>query len=223
MRQLADGVWQLAGLLPDIINTYLIRTATGDVLIDAGTRWDTGRILRELRGAALTMVALTHVHPDHQGAAAEVCQRFGVPLACHEADVDVMEGRQPMEPNTPVVRLFSRLWSGASHPVSIRWKDGDTFDEWQVIHTPGHTLGHVIYFRPRDGVAIIGDLIRNASVRHGIGRVSETPHFFSVDPMLNRRSMRKLLDCRPKRICFGHGPMLADIGPIERLVEGLGQ
>src|ERR1700722_20375311 len=77
MRELTDGVWQLAGLVPHVVNTYLISIPEGDVLIDAGTRWAARRILRELRGRKMVLVALTHVHPDHQGAAAAVCRRHG--------------------------------------------------------------------------------------------------------------------------------------------------
>src|SRR6516162_6659267 len=117
MRELADGVWQLPGLIPHVINTYLIRTGEGDVLIDAGTRWAAGRILRALRGRKLALVALTHAHPDHQGAAAEVCRRFRVPLACHEADADAVEGKSRMQPRTPIVRLFEPLLAGPPWPV----------------------------------------------------------------------------------------------------------
>src|SRR5688572_20593530 len=121
MRELAEGVWQLSGLVPHVINTFLIRTPDGDVLIDAGTRWAAGRLLRQLRGRRLAAVALTHVHPDHQGSAAEVCRRLRVPLWCHEADADVMEGQSPMLPRTLALRLFDLLWSGPPWPVAARW------------------------------------------------------------------------------------------------------
>src|SRR4051812_40649173 len=124
MRQITEGVWQVSGFAPGLINAYLVRTEQGDVLIDALTRWATGMILRQLRGRRLAMVALTHAHPDHQGAAAEVCRRFRVPLACHEADVDVMEGRRRMGP-PPLVPVFARLWAGPPHPVSVRWAGGE--------------------------------------------------------------------------------------------------
>ena len=89
MRQVADGVWLLRGYPPDMFNVYLME----DVLVDAGTRWARGRILSQLRQRRLSLVALTHCHPDHQGAARALCRRFGIPLACHEADVPAMEGR----------------------------------------------------------------------------------------------------------------------------------
>jgi glyoxylase-like metal-dependent hydrolase (beta-lactamase superfamily II) len=221
MRERAEGVWQLPGLVPNIINAYLIATPEGDILIDAGTRWTTSRYLRALRGRKMAMVALTHAHPDHQGAAHAVCSRYRIPLACHEADVDVMEGRRPMGPQTPLLKLFSRLWSGPPHPVSLVFRGGEMVGEWEVIPTPGHTPGHVCFFRRRDGVVIVGDLVRHASVRYGYARVSEPPHFFSTDPMENRRSIRKLVELRPRRMLFGHGPPLDDLGIVERLLARL--
>ncbi len=221
MRERAEGVWQLPAWLPNLINTYLVSTPAGDVVLDAGTRWVTGILLRALRGRKLALVALTHVHPDHQGAAHEICVRHRVPLACHEADVDVMEGRRRMGPSTPPLKLFDRLWSGPPHPVAQRWRGGEMVGEWEVIHTPGHTPGHVSFFRRRDGLAIVGDLVRHASLRYGYGRVSEPPHFFSVDPLENRRSIRKLVELRPRRLLFGHGPPLDDLAPLERLLERL--
>ena len=58
MKQVADGVFQLKGRLPlpNAINTYLV----GDVLIDAGARFDTKPILRQLEGRTLSAHALTH-------------------------------------------------------------------------------------------------------------------------------------------------------------------
>lgn len=219
MRAVADGVWQLAGIVPHLINTYLVRTTVGDVLVDTGTRWVTGTLLRELRGVRLSLVALTHVHPDHQGSAAAVCHRFGVPLACHEADAAVMEGRAPMQPRSLLVRTFDRIWSGPPHPVAVRWQGGETIGEWRVVHTPGHTAGHVTFFRERDRVAIVGDVIRNASLRTWFGRMSETPHVFSVDPAQNRRSMRTVLDLQPRLLLFGHGPPSTRLDELERLVR----
>lgn len=221
MIERAPGVWQMRGIVPDVINAFVVETPEGDVLIDGGTRWTTGRYLRQLRGRKMHLVALTHVHPDHQGAAHEVCTRFKVPLACHEADAPAMEGKRRMGHNA-ITTLFDRLWSGPPHPVSVRWRGGEMFGDWQVIHTPGHTMGHVVFHRPRDGVVIVGDVVRNVSLRHGPGTLSETPHFFSVDPLLNRRSMKLVADLQPKMIFFGHGPFSTDGPGLRRLVESLG-
>src|SRR4051794_7806345 len=130
MRQAAEGVWQLSAIVPHLINRWLVETPAGDVLIDAGPRWDVGGLLRQLRHRRLGVGALTHVPPHHQGAAHEACTRGGVPLACHEADADVMEGKRPMRPTTPLSRFAQLVWSGPPHPVAVRWKGGEAMGDW---------------------------------------------------------------------------------------------
>ena len=92
MRQLAPDLWQLRGFPPNGINVYLAE----DVLIDPATRQSGRRILSQIEDRPLSLLALTHAHPDHQGAVQEVCEARRVPLACHTDDVDAMEGHQPM-------------------------------------------------------------------------------------------------------------------------------
>ena len=91
----------------------------------SGSRADFG----PLRNYPIGMVALTHCHPDHQGLAKIVCEQRRIPLACHEADVPVMEGRAPMRPNNWIVRLGHRFLSGATIASTgyfgraTRWRD----------------------------------------------------------------------------------------------------
>lgn len=212
MRLIADGVWQLPSYPSHIVNVYLVR----DVLIDAATRWARGRILGELHGRRLSLVALTHCHPDHQGVASHVCTRFGVPLACHEADVPFMEGRQPMGPGNWLVRLGNRFLAGPPHPVDRVLRDGDEVAGFRVIHAPGHTPGHVIYFRESDRLAIAGDLLANMSFVTFRPGLREPPPFFSVDRAQNRRSIQTLLALKPQLVCFGHGPPLRDPDQLQR-------
>jgi hydroxyacylglutathione hydrolase len=218
MREIAEGVWQLAGVPRDLINVYL----AGGVLFDAGSRWGRGRILRQLRGRDVRWVALTHCHPDHQGAARAVCDTFGVALACHEADVPAAEGKVPMEPRNWILRLGHRLLSGPSCPVGRALREGDEVAGFRVVHTPGHTPGHVVYFRDRDRVAIAGDVLANIHFATHRSGLREPPHFFSADPAANRRSARLLADLRPLVVCFGHGPPLRDADLLERFVAERG-
>jgi glyoxylase-like metal-dependent hydrolase (beta-lactamase superfamily II) len=221
MRELAPGVWQLTALLPNLINVYLLEGPAGRVLLDTGTRWRAGLLLRQLRGRAPALVALTHCHPDHQGSAAAVCRRFGVPLACHELDAPAAEGREPMLPRTAAVRLAHRLWSGPPHPVAVRWRGGESVAGFRVVHAPGHTPGHVLLFRESDRVALVGDLLRHVSYARGPGHLLEMPTAFSVDPEQNRRSVRLLLELRPTLLCFGHGPPLRSLPVLERYLARL--
>jgi glyoxylase-like metal-dependent hydrolase (beta-lactamase superfamily II) len=220
MKELAPDVWQLGGLPPNGINVYVI----GDVLVDAATRRAGRRILRQIERREITLHALTHVHPDHQGASVEVCETLGIPLACHADDVDAMEGRRPVQeaaPNHPVNRLVHRFWEGPPRKVDRVLNEGDDVAGFRVIHAPGHARGEVIFFRDSDRVAIAGDVINTMSVWTGIPGIREPPRIFTNDPPENRRSIRKLLDLRPSMICVGHGPPLRDLSNLERFVAKL--
>lgn len=220
MRAVAPGVWRLKQLPAPLVNVYL----AGDVLIDAGSRWDRRRIFSQISGRRLSMLALTHVHPDHQGVAAEVCDSFDVPLACHADDVDAMEGRRPIQdanPAHPLNRLIDRLWSGPPHAVDRVLTEGDEVESFRVIHAPGHSRGEVIYFRASDRVAICGDVVRNLSFATGRPGLMEPPPIFTYDPVENRRSIRRLAELNPSVILPGHGPPLTDMAGFERFVSAL--
>lgn len=218
MKYLAPGVWRLKELPRPLINVYLV----GDVLIDAGRRWDRKRILAELEGRKISMVALTHVHPDHQGCAKVVCEAHGVPLACHEDDVDAMEGRRPVAATSnPIAKTFAGMWEGPPHPVDRVLREGDEVAGFRVVHAPGHAPGEVIFFRDSDRVAICGDVIRNISYLTLRDRLAEPPAELTPDPAENRRSIRKLAELQPSLILPGHGPPVADVAAFDRFVSSL--
>jgi len=217
VEKVAADVWLLSGWPRHLINVYL----AGDTLIDGGTRWATRRILRQLKGRKLSLMALTHCHPDHQGAVKAVCRRFRVPLACHAADAPTMEGRMPMLPRNWLTRLGGIFWSGPPHRVDRVLSHGDQVGGFRVIHTPGHTPGHVVYFREADRLAIAGDVLANIHFLTGEPGLRQPPPFFSVDPRENLRSVGILWDLRPSLVCFGHGPPLHDMSQLERFVSRL--
>jgi glyoxylase-like metal-dependent hydrolase (beta-lactamase superfamily II) len=220
LKLLADGVCRLKQFPAPSVNVYL----AGDVLIDAGTRWDRRRVFAEIEGRELSMLALTHVHPDHQGVAKDVCEARGIPLACHADDVDAMEGRRPIQeaaPRNPYNRLIKRFWEGAPCKVGRVLDEGDEVAGFRVVHAPGHARGEVIFFRDSDRVAICGDVIRNMSYATGRPMIAEPPEIFTYDPAENRRSIRKLADLEPALILPGHGPAVTDIAKFKRFVTAL--
>lgn len=220
MKNVAPGVWRLKEIPAPTINIYLAE----DVLIDAGRTWDKRRIFAELEGREISALALTHVHPDHQGCAKVVCEERGVPLACHADDVDAMEGRRPVQEaatGNPVNRLVRSVWQGPPHKVDRVLQEGDEVAGFRVVHTPGHARGHVVFFRESDRVAICGDVIRNMSYATGLPGIKEPPTIFTYDPAENRRSIRKLAELNPLLILPGHGPAVTDMGAFERFVAAL--
>jgi glyoxylase-like metal-dependent hydrolase (beta-lactamase superfamily II) len=218
LKYLAPGVWRLREVPRPVINVYLAE----DVLIDAGRRWDRRRIFAELEGREISEVALTHVHPDHQGCAKAICEARGVPLAVHADDVDAMEGRRPVAASPkPAAQLFGKLWTGPPHKVDRVLREGDEVAGFRVVHAPGHAPGEVIFFRDSDRVAICGDVIRNITYVTLRTKLAEPPADLTPDPAENRRSIRKLADLNPSLILPGHGPAVTDIDAFERFASSL--
>ncbi|MBW2258408.1 MAG: MBL fold metallo-hydrolase, partial [Deltaproteobacteria bacterium] len=98
MRFVAPGLYQLDRLR--ISNAYLLEGPGGDRwLVDCAHRLERWRLLAELRRSGLrpsdlSGVLLTHRHSDHAGNARYLQERFGVPIAAHRADAEILAGRQ---------------------------------------------------------------------------------------------------------------------------------
>jgi hydroxyacylglutathione hydrolase len=194
----------------------------GDVLIDAGTPRGAKRILRELEGHSLTAHALTHAHPDHFGSSHAICEDRNIPLWCSERDAPVVEGqRRPDPAESRLAGLLRRQPMPEAHPVERRLKEGDEVAGFTVLETPGHSPGHVAYWREADRTLILGDVLFNLSLPTLKPGLREPYQALTPDPPQNRDSARRLATLRPDLILFGHGPPLRDGDGFSRFVESL--
>ena len=220
MRQLAAGVWQLKGVPRNGINVYLVE----DVLIDAATRRAPKRILSQLEGHRVSAHALTHAHPDHQGASAAVCERLGIPYWVGATDVPLAEDLKKMEDSQaphPLNRMVMKYWVGPARRVDRHLHAGDEVAGFEVIDVPGHSPGHIAYWRESDRVLILGDVLNNMDVITGLPGLRDPKPYFTSDPEENRRSARKLAELEPKLVLFGHGAPLRDTRKFVDFVDEL--
>jgi hydroxyacylglutathione hydrolase len=218
MRLIAPNLWQLSGFPPNIINTYIIADGNDVVLIDAGTRFMENRIIRNLqrffaeeqhKGKRLAAHALTHVHPDHQGSSKAVCDTFHVPLWCGERDAAMMErGIIESGEMNGLLGLLGRTWAGPAHPVARQLREGDSVAGFQVMESPGHTAGHIAFWRESDRCLILGDVLNGMNLMTGLPGINEPPVAFTADVAQNRLSIRKFSALKPEIVCFGHGAPL---------------
>jgi glyoxylase-like metal-dependent hydrolase (beta-lactamase superfamily II) len=218
VKELAPGVARVHEFAP-VINAYVVE----DVLIDTARRWDRKRIFKAIEGRELSLVALTHVHGDHNGVAKDVCDARGIPLVVHADDVEVMERGGPTEAELAGMgrwaRFVWRSWGGPAYPVDRVLEDGDEVAGFRVVHAPGHSRGEVIFFRESDRVAICGDVIRNLSYATLRPKLQEPPEQFNWDTAENRRSIRKLAALEPSLILPGHGGAVRDMDEFQDFVD----
>jgi hydroxyacylglutathione hydrolase len=151
------------------------------------------------RGVNLKQVLLTHGHLDHIAGTAALAKKYGVPVIGPQKEdlfwIDKLPESCQMAGFPP-----------ADAFVPDRWLDhGDTVKvgniELQVLHCPGHTPGHVVFFEPINRVAWVGDVLFQGS----IGRTD----FPRGDHDTLIRSIRERLWPLGDDVRFipGHGPM----------------
>jgi hydroxyacylglutathione hydrolase len=206
---IADDVWQLPLTPRDAINAYLI----GDVLVDTGIKQSADTIAGMLEGRQISAIALTHAHNDHAGAMKGLAERLGVPVWCGARDREATEsGRVVLAPAFGRPRLNALVGATAAFdgtPVARTLEEGDSLTSgFTVLDTPGHSPGHVSFWREADRTLICGDVFFNMHLLTTIPGLRQPPGLFTPDPEENRRSERKLAALEPSNAGFGHGPVL---------------
>jgi len=129
---------------------------------------DPGGEMEKLLGAAkaegveIEKILVTHGHLDHAGAVGEIAEQLGVPIEGPQKDdsfwIDQIS-KQCADNGFPPTKGFT----------PTRWLvDGDKVVvgnvEMDVIHCPGHTPGHVVFYNPTSHVAFVGDVIFQGSI-----------------------------------------------------------
>jgi hydroxyacylglutathione hydrolase len=221
--EIAEGVWMLP-VRGNLLNVYVI----GDVLIDAALPWDAGRLLPWLSGRELAAHALTHAHPDHMGASHTICERLGLPFWVGANDRPAAEdpgtmtpdffrvpGIRPSLPRNPFSDRVLRALSGPGHPVDRMLREGDLVAGFTVIDVPGHTRGHIAFWRQSDRVLITGDVLWN------FRGLSVPPAPVNSDTAQLRDSARRIAALEPAVVGFGHGPVLRDPDRLQTFAQSL--
>lgn len=222
MNQIAADVYHIPLLPRNSINCYIIE----GVLIDAGIRSSFKQIARSLARVPVHAHALTHAHPDHQGATAQLCDQFKLPLYCHTNEVartqsGLVTSGYPSGKNL-VARFQQKYWAGPGYNVTGTLAEHDALGNFRVIATPGHASGHIAFFREKDGLLIAGDVATNMHLLTTITGLRTPPGLFTTDRETNVQSLKKLAALNPAVICFGHGPVLFNRHKtFERFVAGL--
>lgn len=192
LRQLPLRITGILGN-EDIVNTYFLVGGGEALLVDAGRDADADSQLiletwRELGEPRMKGIILTHAHPDHVGAAEALREEWHAPISMHEADEVILE----------------RL--GLDMRPDVRLKDAQELDTplgtATVVHTPGHSPGHVCLHFEGSGLLLSGDqVLSNGTVYVGEPLGNMTDYL---------QSMRRLLGLRIDTLAPGHGPVIQD-------------
>ncbi|MDQ0767535.1 glyoxylase-like metal-dependent hydrolase (beta-lactamase superfamily II) [Pseudarthrobacter defluvii] len=118
-REIASGVMMItAGSGPLASNLYLVRSGGAWAMVDcgwAGSAEPVRRAVDEVLGPgnAPSAILLTHVHPDHSGAAGALARHWEVPVYVHKAELPSVAGKYIPEFSVPLDRwiIAPFMWS----------------------------------------------------------------------------------------------------------------
>ena len=228
MREIASGVAIVSTL---IANAYLVSDGASWVLIDACTPGNERRIqqaaarrfgINNRPGAIL----LTHGHFDHAGSAGALADAWGVPIYTHSLELPYLTGQANYPPfnfNSPgfftrIARFFPTSTVNLGNRVSSLEPKRPIpgLPGWEIVETPGHTPGHVAFFRRSDRVLLAGDAVTTMNLDSFWDtvarrkRVCRPPVPATSNWKNARQSVELLASLRPSLIAAGHGLPMRD-------------
>lgn len=229
-----------------IVNICLIGDPKSNdyVLIDAGMPNSADQIIsvteeRFGSNSKPKAIILTHGHFDHVGAIIELINHWNIPVFAHELEMPYLTGKKsypepdasveggmvakmsPMFPNEPI---------NLGDKVEILPEDGSVphMAEFRWIHTPGHTPGHVSFFREKDRALIVGDAFVTVKQEYLYKvitqeqEISGPPRYLTTDWAAAWQSVKDLNELHPSVAVTGHGvPMEGEIleSSLKKLAE----
>lgn len=216
IRQIKPGLYKirLSG-----VNAFLLDSGSdGLVLIDAGVPGSGGRIRSAIQSlgreiSELRHILVTHCHPDHAGGLAELRRVTAARVYMHRRDAMLIATGRAMRRLLPTPGLLNALLyrvmiAPKPHTVPPAKADvlvgnGDLIPVAggiSVIHTPGHTEGHLVFLAEKHGAAFLGDAAANI---FGLRLMMAYEHLHQ-----GVMSLQNLCRFDFDVACFGHGPTI---------------
>jgi glyoxylase-like metal-dependent hydrolase (beta-lactamase superfamily II) len=227
---------------PGLLCPALLWDRQGAILVDAGLPGMAGQFLEEIKRAGvapqhIVAIVITHHDLDHIGSLGELRQTLPqrVTILSHPEEVPYIQGERPPIKMTPKMMeqmqeqmktlpeerrqaMASMMESMKSQKNSVdrTLEDGEILPYCggiQIIHTPGHTPGHICLYHRATKTLIAGD-----SLFIEEGRLSPAPAFINADTPLAISSLKKLIQCDIAKVIAYHGGLFTD-SPNTRIAE----
>lgn len=220
IREIVPGVFRLG---TTFVGCYAVEDAGAYTFIDAGLPgyWQHMTGFLASRGASLSAVkavVLTHYHPDHIGNAERLRTEAGATVLVHRDDLAPAMRKGGTPPRFPVWKppvlhlVLHTLRNGVARTVPVTeasgFADDDVLDvpgRPRVIHTPGHTAGHVAVSLEDREALIVGDMLATIDLVSDISGPHVPPRFMNANHEQGLTSLQKIELIKARWILPAHG------------------
>lgn len=221
MKQIAPNLYQLDEI-GELVHCYLWEWEQGATLIDTGMP-NAAKVIPQALVAAgyplhqIKRIIITHGDADHMGAAAALKRLTGAKVACHTVEKVLLERpslRQPtrllLRPLFALLRLAPAMRAQPVSPDELLVDGQELAEGFTVVHTPGHTPGHISLLHRQRRILIAGDCLNNRA-----GKLALPGPLFTPDMKNAQRSVWKLAKKHGDEfdtVVFGHGDPIMNNG-----------
>lgn len=231
--EVAPGIHSLGQRQGANVHAYLIDTGAELLLIDTLYDTDARRILSLIKQLGrtpkdLNHIIMTHAHRSHLGGLARLKELSDAPIYAHEWESDLISGDRAAQQvswkpqpayRTYIYQIANNLNLTHHPPAEVNYfiHEGDQVGPLHVMHTPGHSPGHLAFYWPERRVLFSGDAIV-AWPRFELGWPG-----FLLNKRAHQKSLLKMAELDAELLCTGHGkPITKDAAARIRtaLTEG---
>ena len=218
--EIAKNLYRLPTLGPFINSYAFINTDSSVTLVDCGLKGSSKRLIKDLARIGkhpkdVVTIVLTHAHDDHIGGASQMIKQCEVKnVLMHEKDSQFPPtGKTPSRDDTRLSGKIMKILPESNYEtfnVTRTLIDGEVIDTaggLKVVHTPGHTDGHISLLHLESETLITGDSIFNMT-----SRLTWALSGFCVNYKQSQETAMKFLDLDFKNACFTHGPEIRNSG-----------
>lgn len=220
------------------VNAYFIGHSGGPwVLVDSGLPGREDQIFQAAAarfgaGSRPEAIYLTHGHFDHAGGARQLAEKWEVPIFVHRMELPYLTGRSDYPPPDPTIggaiAFLSRFMPYRArdlggHVCELPAGELEGLPDWEWIATPGHSPGHVSFFRRSDRLLLAGDAFATMDMDSWFGlgsgkkKLARAGAPFNMDWDATEQSVKKLAELRPNVAGCGHGIPMRDLELPDRL------
>jgi glyoxylase-like metal-dependent hydrolase (beta-lactamase superfamily II) len=167
-------------------------------------------------------IVMTHGHFDHIGALEDLAEEWDAPVYAHPLEHPYLDGKASYPPGDPSVgggamAALARFYPRGPVNVATRLKslpqDGSVpgMPGWRWIHTPGHSVGHVSFWRESDRAIIAGDAFVTTDQESAYAvavqkaQMHGPPMYYTVEWDKAKASVERLAALEPDLVITGHG------------------